>query len=65
MDIQTACRTPSREDLRRPKCPDCGSVLFVAEHSAFNADGGIRHRWSCDECGNEFVTSITVLPRQA
>jgi ribosomal protein S27AE len=65
MEIQTACRALSATDLRRPKCPSCGSVLLVAEHSTFNADGGIRHNWSCDECGREFTTSIRVLPRQA
>jgi predicted RNA-binding Zn-ribbon protein involved in translation (DUF1610 family) len=65
MDIQTAYHAPSRADLSRPKCPSCGSTLLVAEQSVFNLNGRIRHTWSCDECGNEFVTSIRVLPRQA
>ena len=71
MDIQTACQeSPSCQDLartalRRPKCPRCGSMLLVAEQSAFNLNGRIRHTWSCDDCGNEFVTSIRVLPRRA
>jgi ribosomal protein S27AE len=65
MDIQTACRTLSRAELRRPKCPKCGSVVLFAEHSAFNANGGICHSWSCDACGHEFATSIRILPRQA
>jgi len=51
-------------ELRRPKCPRCGSILLVAEQSAFNLDGRIRHAWACDDCGNEFVTSIRLPPRQ-
>jgi ribosomal protein S27AE len=65
MNIQTACQTSGNADLSRPKCPRCGSTVFVAEQSAFNLNGGIRHAWSCDDCGNEFVTSIRVLPAQA
>jgi len=65
MDIQTACQAPSRGELSRPKCPRCGSTLLFAEQSAFNLNGRIRHTWSCDQCGNEFVTSVRVLPRQA
>ena len=65
MNIQTAFQAPSTRDLSRPKCPRCGSILLVAEQSAFTLKGRIRHSWSCDDCGNEFVTSIRVLPRQS
>jgi ribosomal protein S27AE len=65
MNIQTACQYPGIAALSRPKCPRCGSIVFVAEQSALNLNGGIRHAWSCDDCGNEFVTSISVLPVQA
>lgn len=65
MDIQAAFQARSKAELRRPKCPRCGSVLLFAEASAFNANGRIRHTWSCDACGNEFVTSVRVLPPQA
>lgn len=65
MDIQTACRAPSTADLSRPNCPHCGSTLLFAEQSAFNFNGRIRHTWSCDQCGNQFVTSVRVLPRRA
>jgi predicted RNA-binding Zn-ribbon protein involved in translation (DUF1610 family) len=58
MIVQTACRAPATKELSRPKCPRCGSVLLVAEESRFNARGRIDHAWSCDDCGNEFVTSI-------
>jgi predicted RNA-binding Zn-ribbon protein involved in translation (DUF1610 family) len=63
MIVQSACRSASTrvlatEDLSRPKCPDCGSVLLIAEESRFNLRGRIDHAWSCDECGSAFVTSI-------
>jgi ribosomal protein S27AE len=65
MMVQTAFQAPSHVELRPPRCPRCGSALLVAEESAFNPNGRIRHTWSCDACGNEFVTSVRVLPRQA
>jgi len=46
-----------------PNCPRCGSVVHLAERSAFNLGGRIRHSWACDACGEEFATSISVLPR--
>ena len=60
---QTACQSASTrvlatEDLSRPKCPDCGSVLLIAEESRFNLRGRIDHAWSCDACGSAFVTSM-------
>ena len=61
MIVQSACasrRVLATEDLRRPKCPDCGSILLIAEESRFNLRGRIDHAWSCDECGTAFVTSI-------
>jgi RNase P subunit RPR2 len=77
MIVQSAYRVAPRVDpsnhaaaslsrptsLRRPKCPGCGSVLLVAEESRFNAKGRIDHTWSCDECGNLFVTSIRLWRR--
>ena len=60
---QSACQSASArvlatEVLSRPKCPDCGSVLLIAEESRFNLRGRIDHAWSCDACGTAFVTSI-------
>jgi hypothetical protein len=56
---------PLTQNLGRPRCPRCGSVLLIAEESAFNLKGRIRHAWSCDDCAHEFVTSVAVSPRQA
>ena len=68
MSIQSPCDAPAlpihvSESLRRPPCPRCGSMLLLAEQSAFSAKGRICHSWSCDECGNTFVTSIRLRPR--
>jgi ribosomal protein S27AE len=65
MGFQSACHAEEAvsRDLGRPNCPRCGSVLLVAEHSAFNVRGCIRHVWACDECEHEFVTSIRLWSR--
>jgi DNA-directed RNA polymerase subunit RPC12/RpoP len=62
MSIQFVCNTEvaATQNLGRPKCPRCGSVLLIAEQSEFNLKGRIRHVWSCDDCAHEFVTSITL-----
>jgi RNase P subunit RPR2 len=65
----SACQSASTrvlatEDLRRPKCPDCGSLLLIAEASRFNLRGRIDHAWCCDDCGTAFVTSIGLGRRQ-
>jgi RNase P subunit RPR2 len=64
--IEPACHARLRsfcstKNLKRPKCPRCGSVLPVAERSRFNLSGHIDHAWSCDDCGKEFMTSIRLL----
>jgi transposase-like protein len=65
MSIQFACNTEvaASRSFGRPKCPRCGSVLLIAEESAFNVKGRIRHAWTCDDCAYEFTTSITLWPR--
>jgi predicted RNA-binding Zn-ribbon protein involved in translation (DUF1610 family) len=61
--VTASSRIHATGNLRRPKCPSCGGVLLVAEESRFNASGRIDHTWSCDECGNLFVTSIRLWRR--
>jgi ribosomal protein S27AE len=63
MNVQPACHAPSSDNLRRPNCPRCGGVLLVAEESRFSAAGRVEHVWSCDDCGNAFVTSIRLWRR--
>ena len=63
MIIHAACETEPHRDFGRPKCPACGGTLLIAEESVFSADGRIRHAWSCDDCGHDFVTSIALRLR--
>jgi predicted RNA-binding Zn-ribbon protein involved in translation (DUF1610 family) len=63
MMVQSARQLPASRglgtsNLSRPNCPRCGNALLVAEESLFVLSGRIDHVWSCDDCGNEFVTSI-------
>ncbi len=66
MSTQFAChaREAVLQDLGRPNCPRCGSVLLIAEESEFNLKGQIRHAWACDDCAHEFVTVIALAPRE-
>ena len=57
-------RTPMNAKLSRPNCPQCGSVLLVAEESWFSVGGRIDHSWSCDDCGNKFLTSVRLWRRR-
>ena len=69
MSVESAYQSASTrrvlptEDFCRPKCPDCGSVLLIAEESRFNLRGRIDHAWSCEACGSTFVTSIRLRRR--
>jgi RNase P subunit RPR2 len=65
MSVQLASNAskPVTHDFRRPRCPRCGSILMMAEESAFNLKGRICHAWSCDDCAHQFVTSISLWPR--
>lgn len=65
MNADIARQARHLESLSRPCCPRCGAILLIAEQSAFNLSGGIRHDWACDDCGEEFATSVRVLPPQA
>jgi ribosomal protein S27AE len=54
----------TRQDLARllPRafCPRCGEAMFMAQASEFMEDGEIRHHWSCDACGEDFLTTVNV-----
>lgn len=63
-NVQVASPGARPDGFGRPNCPRCGSVVHLAERSAFNPNGRIRHSWTCDQCGEEFATSISVLPLQ-
>jgi len=67
MSIQFAgnADVAATQSFRRPRCPRCGSVMLMAEDSAFNLKGRIRNIWSCDDCDYEFITSIRLWPLAA
>jgi hypothetical protein len=65
VNVRAACRAARPDNFGRPNCPRCGTVVHLAECSAFlDLDGPIRHSWACDGCGEEFATSISMLPLQ-
>ena len=42
----------------RPDCPQCGETLVAPVQSEFVSDGVIHHTWSCDSCGQDFLTTV-------
>jgi len=45
----------------RPTCPVCKDELFAATVSVHVHDDHIRNWWSCDRCGHQFMTCVSVL----
>ena len=58
--LRASAHARPRLRSRRPKCPRCGGIVLVADHSRFDLAGRIEHVWSCDDCSKEFVTSISL-----
>jgi|SwirhisoilCB2_FD_contig_71_4541377_length_345_multi_8_in_0_out_0_1 hypothetical protein len=52
-----------RSYLDRPSCPRCGAFIHTAEGADFQSDGCVRHFWSCEECGEAFLTSVSFSTR--
>jgi predicted RNA-binding Zn-ribbon protein involved in translation (DUF1610 family) len=44
-----------------PPCPQCGDTLLAPKISEHVSTREVRHRWSCDACGHEFVTSVDLF----
>jgi hypothetical protein len=40
-----------------PKCASCSDLMVAPEASALRADGEVSYLWSCDCCGQSFVTN--------
>jgi len=51
---------PRSRPLARPNCPQCGDVLFAAAVSVHVHDNDIRHWWSCESCGHQFMTVVAL-----
>jgi hypothetical protein len=45
---------PRQRDL--PRCVACADWMVAPEASALRADGNVSYLWSCDCCGQSFVT---------
>ena len=39
-------------------CPRCGERVLAPIAASYVVNNGIRHQWSCDDCGHEFETSV-------
>ena len=51
--------------LTRPLCPGCDDMLVAPALSVHVHQDDIRHWWSCDACGYEFLTLVTVANMRA
>ncbi len=46
--------------LRRPHCPQCGEYQFAATATEFLGRGRLVNSWTCDACGLQFRTGVTL-----
>ena len=44
----------------RPHCPNCDDMVIAPAVSVHVHPDDIRHWWSCEACGYEFMTAVTV-----
>ena len=44
-----------------PRCASCSEPMVAPEASALRTDGKVSYLWSCDCCGQSFVTSAANL----
>ena len=42
----------------RPACPQCAEQQFASTVSVHVTEVDIRHWWSCENCGHEFITMV-------
>ena len=40
------------------RCPHCGDLMIAARASEFVDTGEVRHHWACDDCGQDFSTTV-------
>ena len=50
-----ASNWPRVRDL--PRCESCSDSMVAPEASALRADGEVSYLWSCDWCGQNYVTN--------
>jgi transcription elongation factor Elf1 len=49
----------------RPHCPNCNDMVIAPALSVHVHPDDIRHWWSCEACGYEFMTAVTVSNMRA
>ncbi len=59
-----ASSLPAPRRVLRPCCPQCGDVLIASTVSVHVSDNDVRHWWSCDDCGHEFMTVVHIFRRR-
>ena len=44
-----------------PRCSICSDLMVAPEASALQGGGKVSYLWSCDTCGQGFVTQASIL----
>jgi hypothetical protein len=45
----------------RPRCSICSDLMVAPEASALQSGGKVMYLWSCDTCGQGFVTQASIF----
>jgi ribosomal protein L37AE/L43A len=53
-------RWPRMRDM--PRCSICMDAMVAPEASVLKSDGEVSYLWSCDTCGQSFVTRADAKP---
>jgi len=59
--VETHTASVASRRVALPHCPNCNDLLFASAASEFVSKTRVRHMWSCDACGHEFATSVSLL----
>jgi ribosomal protein L37AE/L43A len=51
---------PRMRDM--PRCVICTDAMVAPEASVLKSDGEVSYLWSCDRCGQSFVTQAYAKP---
>ena len=62
VEMQAGPDAPRRFAL--PSCPQCNDFLFAPAASEYVSRSRVRHVWSCDDCGHEFSTFVSLSFRR-
>ncbi len=49
----------------RQQCPECAHTLVAPDASQYVSEHVIKHQWSCECCGTEFTTTVSLRRRQS